>query len=240
MGRVIRLAACLLREGRPLGVSEIARLLALPKATVHRLLTALVAEGAVTRFGALYDISDRTWCLLDAAAAPQHAHLRTVLAPHVMELFHHTRHSASLAVLRGTTVFHLERLQTRTGPPQLANHAPAHATATGKALLAQHADIHQFLDAAALPAFTRQTITCPVGLGEELVAIRTRGVAYDHGEYADGQVGMATAVHGPPGRPVAAIGVSGPRGGFDFASVEPVLRRITHTASTALRRAGSG
>ncbi|MEV6521322.1 IclR family transcriptional regulator [Longispora sp. NPDC051575] len=239
VGRVIRIATCLLREGRPLGISEMARLLGLPKATVHRLVTALVAEGAVVRYGSLYDISDRTWRLLDAAATPPHALLRTVLAPHVMELFHHTRLSTSLAVLRGTMVFHLERLQTRTGRPQLANHAPAHATATGKALLAHHADIHQILGSLPLRAFTARTVADPAQLATELATIRTRGVAYDHGEYVDEQVGMAVAVHGAAGSPVAAIGVAGPRDAVPFASVEPILRRVAHAASTALRRAGT-
>ncbi|MBG6134634.1 IclR family transcriptional regulator [Longispora fulva] len=240
VGRIIRLATCLLREGRPLGISEMSRLLQLPKATVHRLVTALAAEGAVVRYGNLYDISDRTWRLLDAAATPTHALLRTVLAPHVMELFHHTRHSASLAVLRGTMVFHLEHLQTRTSRPQLANHAPAHATAMGKALLAHHHDIHQVLGTTPLPAFTTRTITDPADLTVELASIRTRGVAYDHGEHAEDQVGMATTIDSAPGGPVAAIGVAGPRASFSFASVEPVLRRVAHTASTALRRAMAG
>lgn len=92
----------------------------------------------------------------------------------------------------------------------IGGRAPAHRVASGKALLAcQEAEaLKSFSD--PLPTFTPRSIGTLAELRQELEQVRIQGFALNRGEWRDSVCGLAAIVHDGVGRPMAAIGVSGP------------------------------
>lgn len=87
-----------------------------------------------------------------------------------------------------------------------------HCTASGKALLSTFPDerVEQLLDIEDLRRLTDRTITDPDALFEELETIRERGYATNDEEEIHGIRAIGVPIHGPNGRPVGALSVSGP------------------------------
>jgi DNA-binding IclR family transcriptional regulator len=113
-------------------------------------------------------------------------------------------------------------------------------TAAGKLLLAHSPALTDRYNVdIALEAFTDHTITSIAALAAELARIRRDGVAFNREEYVVGLVGVAGAILGSDGRPLAAMTVGGPSGQLDLVRVELKLRVAVHTASAVLGRSRS-
>jgi DNA-binding IclR family transcriptional regulator len=174
-----------------IGLAEVARRLALPASTTHRLLATLAARGWVTqnpRTGR-YLLSPRVLGIaarLHVRTAP----LRAAARPYLERARKVSGATAQLAVLDGADVIYLEEVAAPDagGSAAPGQTAPAHAAAAGKVLLAQAAD--------AEPR-------------RELERIRRRGYAVDDGELAADVACVAAPVFAASGGAVAAIGVCG-------------------------------
>ena len=193
--------------GRSLG--ELARVLEIPKSSLHAILRTMTQRGWVevdatgNRFGlgvralqvgAAYlesdDVTGLLASVLDALSRQfgETVHLGRLDGPHVVYLA--KRESV-----------HRLRLYSAIG-----RQLPAHATALGKALLAERADeaVDRLLS-WPLAALTPRTITEPKALHEELARVRRRGYAVDREENSEGIVCFAVAV---PLRSPAADAIS--------------------------------
>jgi DNA-binding IclR family transcriptional regulator len=219
-------------------LSQIARRTGLPKTTVHRLLAELELHEAVERAVAGYRLGVLSLSLANRGS--HHDGLRRAVMPHLMDLYESVGHMVSLAVLQGFTVVYLETLHNRRLSQAVLStqrHAPAHVTAAGKLLLAHTPALIDRYDVdVGLEPFTDHTITSIAVLATELARIRREGVAFNREEYVVGLIGMAGAILGPDGRPLAAVTVGGPHGQLDLMRVEPKLRAAVHSASAVLRR----
>ena len=87
---------------------------------------------------------------------------------------------------------------------------PLHASGLGKVMLAFLSKERQdeLLD-TELKKYTRQTITDPIALREELERIRRRGFGRDNGEYLEGTSCLAFPIFNEKSEVVAAMSVSG-------------------------------
>lgn len=196
------------------GLVEVARRLALPASSTHRLLTTLVARGWVTqnpRTGR-YLLSPRVLGLA-ARLHERTAPLRAAARPYLERARKVSGATAQLSVLESADVICLAEVaapgaETSAG----AGHtAPAHATAPGKVLLAQIPD--ERLEILRAPGdyerLTARTITTPLALRRELETSRRRGYAVDNEEQAVGVACVAAPVFAATGSAVAALGVCG-------------------------------
>lgn len=198
---------------QPVGVSELARLLRLPKTTVHRALTTLQVAGWLRTGG-----DDVTRWYLTARALEVGRRVSPLLglretALSVMgRLRDVTGESIHLSILDGDQVYLLERLNSpnivRT-VNEIGGSAPMHASATGKAVLALLPEEQaERVIAAGLTPFTDRTITDPEQLRNELKEVRRRGYATNHGEWRPEVTAVARAVCGQDKQPFAALNVS--------------------------------
>lgn len=197
-GRTLDVLEALAAAPHRCSLVELARVLRIPKSSLHGILRTLMQRGWVeadatgTRFGlgiralqvgaaylATDDAAELLAGVLDGLAARfgETVHLGRLDGPHVVYLA--KRESV-----------HPLRLYSAIG-----RQLPAHATALGKVLLAQRGDdtVDRLLN-WPLPALTKRTITDPRGLRRELSAVRDRGYAVDHGENTEGIVCFAMAV----------------------------------------------
>lgn len=208
-------ALCLLGAFRPgdteLTLAELSRRTKLPKATAHRLLGELAEWDLVERTDHGHRLGVRLFEL--GALAPLQHRLREAAGPSLADLFETTRSTVHLAVLDGSDVVYVHKLDSRHGPvvsSRLGGRMPAYCTGVGKALLA-HAPptaVQQVLG-RPLRRRTPRTVVAPGLVLRELRAVHERGFAIEHEESSKGIACVAAPVLGVDGRAVAAVSVTG-------------------------------
>ena len=201
-------------ERQPIGLSELARAVGLPKSTVQRILLTLAEVG---------------WCRADEAArwrltyrafavgnqARDAGELRGRALPVLHELQLTTGETIHLAAPDGHELVLVERLDTahslRAFLP-LGHRIPLNASATGQAFLAACTDdvVDTYLAGGALPARTAATVTDPDALRARLAGIRARGWSVNPQGLSDGIAAVGAAILGADARPAGALSVSGP------------------------------
>jgi DNA-binding IclR family transcriptional regulator len=227
-------------EQQPIGVSELARVLGLPKTTVHRSLQTLYEAG---------------WLALDAGDPPRwrlsyhttsmlrrhdlESSLREAALPEMQRLRDETGETVFLAVLQGSAGVVVERADG-TKPVRTYNRigarVPLHAAASGQAILAflgreQQDDVI----ALGLEEFSETTITDPDALRAELARIRERGYSINMSGYRPDVVGFGAAVLDRARRPLAGLSVSVPASRFT-ADVVIQLGALVHQAADEIGR----
>ncbi len=211
----------------PLGVTEIAERVGLPKSTVARLLATLAREGAVeqTVGGTDYRIGSRLVTL--AASALPTRNIVALAHPELVDLVRRCGETAGLSILDGTTVHYVDHVET-PNPVRVRDwtgtRAPLHAVPSGLVLLASlsEAAIERYLE-RPMERFTPRTVTTAAALRERLAAATLDGYAWGMGEYAEGINSIAAPVADADGEMVAAIHVHGPSYRFPAPGAEEVV-----------------
>lgn len=232
----LRVLEALARSDSPRGVSDLARDLDLTRSNVHRTLQTLCEAGYVRQVedGRRYECTLRLFEL--ASVLVDGLDVRRLAGRHIRSLSDLTEETVHLAVLDGTEVVYLDKidsLQPIRAYSAVGGRAPAHCVASGKALLSRSSDdvVRRVLD--DLSAHTDNSITEEGALRRELRESRESGCAVNRGEWRSAVGGIAAPVIGAGGAPEAAVGVSGPlhrilgREEFLRRSVLDTARRIS-------------
>jgi DNA-binding IclR family transcriptional regulator len=230
-------------EDRPeWSTTEVARTLALPIPTAHRILAALKRQGYVSqhsetkrfRLGiAALQLGDRARAVVD---------LRSVALPALRRLSQEAGETSLLTVLapgqdRGVCLERVETPQPLRLSVQPGRQLPLHAGASQKALLA-------FMDETAttrivhgtLERLCHATITDARSLLDELARIRDRGWASSFEETNLGVWGIAVPVLSDRGSVVCAVGIAGPSARLTARRVRDDIGRV-HAAATDIAHA---
>lgn len=199
---------------QPIGVSELARGLGLPKSSVQRTLQTLYSAGWIQPVGSeVTRWALTTHMLRISQRAAGELDLRNVAVPVMEELRSLTEETVHLAVPEGDSVIVIERLESpqavRAFIP-LGMAAPIAASANGKAILAARPDAAvRELVGRGLPAYTPATVTGEQAFLAQIAGIRRRGYATNEEEWREGVAAVAAAIT-VNGHPIAGISVSTP------------------------------
>ena len=230
----------LARSGRPRGVTELAVELGLTKSNTHRLLQTLVASDFVRHDPQrrTYSAGLKLWEVGVQVLA--HLDIRDSAGPYLLTLAKKTRETVNLSILDGIHVVFVDRVEdgqhVRGG--YVGVRAPAHALATGKALLA-YASEQTIAQACVKPqAFTAETVVLPRLIRAELAEIRSRGFAFNLGEWRELVNSVAAPIWGRSGTPVASVGVTGPRTRMTRQRLRELTPIVMDAARTISRRLG--
>lgn len=201
-------------ESQPVGLSELARRLGVPKSTVQRCLKTLHEAGWVRPVPgeSRWSITGRAFTVGSAVASGDH--LREVALPELGMLQSAVGETIHLAVPDGDELVLVERLDS---PHQLraflalGTRLPLHAAATGKAYLAALPDEQIAAYLAAAPAkVTERTETDPARLWNEIHVVRKHGYATAEQELHEGISAVAVALRDRSGAARACFSISGP------------------------------
>jgi IclR family acetate operon transcriptional repressor len=192
-----------------MSVRQLAKLVRLSPASVHRLLTTLVSMGWVDQntHTARYRLGTRLLGIGSTGLItnPIVQNGKTLL----IRLATLTGQDAVLSTLVGARVVHLARIQGTKGRPlefEPGVSQPAHAMADGKVLLAYlPAEEREQIYAGGLRSYTSKTITDPAELERELAEVRQKGYAIDRGERFEGMGAVAVPILGSDGMPLLAM-----------------------------------
>jgi DNA-binding IclR family transcriptional regulator len=192
-------------RNQPVALSDVARTLDEPVATVHRALQALAAEGWVRQLapGKRWVVTAR----IEALVGRRHAELAEAVRPALTRLRDATKESAQVSVVDGDDMVAVAvvdsdamlRVVGSTG-----HRFPLHELANGKAVLAR-------MDEHECRRHLERVGADSPDLLDELSRIRRVGYAVNHGGYDVGMSAVGAAIVDPSGFPFAGIGVYGPR-----------------------------
>ncbi len=241
--RALDILMVLGQDSHELGVTEIAKRLAMNKSTVSRVLATLKAEGFVTQ-----NPADRKYRLglkvLELASIVLSTmELRKVAAPRIRELSEKVNETVDMYIIDGHHRVCIDRAEgnreVRTAL-SVGNRAPLHAGAPGKLLLAflPEEKRNALVKDLHLRAFTSKTITSPVKLLEELDTIRNQGFATSLSEYVDLFNSVAAPIRDSSGSVIAALGMSGLVNHFNADKVPEYAAETVKTADLISRELG--
>ncbi len=237
-----------LREG-PLGVTDVAERVGLPKSTTARLLAALTAEGAAEQVagGTDYRIGQQLVSLAASVVSP--LSLIALAKPHLLALTAATGEAAGLSIVDGDLMHYVDQ---EDSPHPVAirdwtgTRFPLHAVSAGIVVLASRRpdEVDAFL-AAPLEGLTAHTVTDPAELRKRIARARAAGCAWTRDESTDGISSVAAPIASRVGEVIGAVHVHGPSYRFPDPSdpsaagaVEGQVVAAAAAVSASLRRAG--
>jgi IclR family pca regulon transcriptional regulator len=194
-----------------LTLSDVARIVNLPRASVRRALFTLEALGYVESAGRYFNLTPKVLTLAQA-------YLSSSPVPRVAQSFlekvsEALGESCSLSILHNDEVIYIARsARKRLGSlhRDVGTHLPAHCTSMGRVLLAAlpDAELEHFLAGATLTPFTRFTITGKNALREALEKTRRNGYSLVDQELEMDLRSLAIPICNAAGRTIAAMNVS--------------------------------
>jgi IclR family KDG regulon transcriptional repressor len=240
--RALQILCCFDDKNPERGVSEIAQVVGLHKATTHRIVTTMVNLGFLERAGAgqkyrlgiqLAELGFQVIRRMDLR--------REALVP-MTHLTESVDEACDLSIYDHGDVFCVEVIQSSHAlaiSARVGMRLPAHCTASGKTFLANlpETELNAIL-AKPLHAYTYKTITSPNDLLQELAKIRQQDYAVDNEEFETGVRAVAVAVHNHDGGVIAAISVAGLSTRFTPERIQEITGALQEAAHAISRRLG--
>ena len=228
---------------RALSLAQVAQNAGLPRATAHRMLTALREIGFIqqeARSG-LYSLGLRLFELGSLALA--NMDLMREAKPFMDRLSRLVGETVHLGVFDGYNVVVVEREepQERASSRNLSGteSAPAYCTSVGKAVLAfQGAEVIDRIVAAGLRPFTAHTLTTGEALRADLAAVRERGYSIDNSEHQIWVRCVAAPIRKSGGQVFAAVSVTGSADRITDERTHQLSGLVIQTADSISRHLG--
>ena len=212
--RALQILGCFDDEHPEMGISEIAQVVGLHKATAYRIVTTLVnygylewiAEAQKYRLGLeLTNLGFKVIRRMD---------LRHEAIPYMKQLVQEWDETCDLSRFEQGKVFYVEVLRSNhalTISAAVGQRLPAHCTASGKLFLAYlSTDEQSEILNQSLDLYTENTLTSADEIREQLETIRNQGYAVDYEEYELGVCAIAAPIYNRKGNVIAAIGSPSP------------------------------
>lgn len=200
VARVAQVLRALDGEPQGLSLSQLAKRVSLPRSTVHRIVTALSAEGLLAA------ASPNGRVLLGPEIARLAAGRREFwreLRPYMQRLADALGETVDVSVLDGDHIRFVDQIpgsHRLRAVSVVGSSFPLYSTANGKAVLAELGpDELLRLLPGRLKRYTDHTITSPAALAVELDTIRREGVAFDREEHTTGISAAGIALRDPSG-----------------------------------------
>jgi DNA-binding IclR family transcriptional regulator len=227
----------------PVGVTEVAERVDLPKSTAARMLASLAREGAVEQVPGetRYRLGPRIESLATSLGSTRS--LIAIARPHLAELAAALGEAAGLSIPDGREVHYIDQVDSPTPNPVgirdwTGSRVPMHAVSSGLVFLAHRpAAVVDRALAEPLVALTDRTVTDPAAIRERLRAVALAGYAWVHDEFAMGISSVAAGLADASGEVVAAIHVHGPSYRFPPAGREAALGLVVATTAGRIGRA---
>lgn len=242
-GKMMDILGSFTTVDRALSLAQIAQTAGLPRATAHRMLTALREIGFIqqeARSG-LYGLGIRLFELGNLALA--NMDLMREAKPFMDRLSRLASETVHLGVFDGYHVIVVEREepQERASARNLSGteSAPAYCTSVGKAVLAfQGSEVIDRIVAGGMKPFTANTLTTAEALKADLAAIRQRGYSIDNSEHQIWVRCVAAPIRNAGGQVFAAVSVTGPADRVTEARTQQLSELVMQTADSISRHLG--
>lgn len=230
----------------PLTITEIAKMLDIPKSTAFELIHTLVEKGYLETDNQ----KQKTFKLGLKAFQTGIAYLEKTdffreIRPLLETLMSATKETVFLVQESNGRVVYIDKVEGTASVKTssvLGSTNPMHCTGVGKALLAAYGDdkIRQIVERTGLSAKTQHSITDRDRLAVEMTATRRRGYAIDDRESELEIFCVAAPIYDKDGNPVAGISIASPASRMvgNQDRITEFGRLVGETALAASRRLG--
>jgi IclR family KDG regulon transcriptional repressor len=212
--RTVQILRAVAAADRAIGVSELARMLGLPAASVFRIVVTLERERFLDRDGSNhYGIGFGAFEVGSAYTA--HLGLEPAFRRVAKRLAAQYDEPVQLAILVGADALYIGKqdcLQSVRLVSTLGTRLPAHVTSVGKALLSclSDSDVDLLYPAGQLAKATVNSIATLAALHNDLRVVRERGWAHDNEEVSIGLQCVGAGIRDDLGRPLAGMSMAVP------------------------------
>jgi DNA-binding IclR family transcriptional regulator len=228
------------KSGVPL--SELARHLEQPKATVFRILFTLKQLGYVEQdpLTETYKLSpQRNWQTQNEVRET----LKAIARPHMERILARFEQTVCLGMLDQDQILYIEILEGLRSIRMAATvnaYAPVHSTSLGKSILAflEGPEAEGVLSRKPVTKLTGKTITSMGVLKRHLALVRKKGYAVDNEETERGARCVGAPIYNTQGRPFAAMSVSGPISYIQGALVPEIAGTLKDACGKTSRQMG--
>ncbi|WP_144791344.1 IclR family transcriptional regulator C-terminal domain-containing protein [Kocuria palustris] len=226
-------------------LADVARRTGLSRATARRLLLTLEQLGYVRTVGREFELTAKVleigYAYLSSLELPE------IAAPHLRRLSERLGESTSVAVLDGSDIVYVARVQARhimNVAISVGTRFPAHATSMGRVLLSELPDdeVRVRCEGPLEHPPAARTVSTLDGLRRRLAEVRRSGYADVDQELEAGLRSVAVPVRDAGARVVAAVNVSmrvGATAADPVAGILPALRECAAGIERDLSAAGA-
>jgi IclR family transcriptional regulator, pca regulon regulatory protein len=198
-------------QNRPMTLSDVARIVELPRATVRRCLLTLQTLHYVESDGRYFSLAPQI--LMLARAYLSSSILPRVAQPFLERVSESTGESCSVSILHGADVIYIARSGRRRMASlhrDVGTHLPAFCTSMGRILLAAlpPKELDKFLVTARFERFTPRTVMEPGALRDIIATVAHDGFCEVNQEFEVDLRSIAVPVRNTAGTIVAAVNVS--------------------------------
>ena len=224
------------------GVSEIAEVVGLHKATTHRILATLMNYGFIERSpdGLKYRLGLE---LVDLGfKVTRRMDLRREALPYLKSLASEINEAVDLSIWDQQLVLYIEMIQSNhalTVAAAVGQHLPAYCTASGKLFLANLPDeeLSAYLQ-KPLQSFTANTVVDTLLIKNMLQHVKQEGVATDNEEFELGVRAVAAPVFNHQNRVIAAVSIPGPASRLTPDRIKELIPALVKTTNEISSRVG--
>jgi DNA-binding IclR family transcriptional regulator len=240
--RAFQIMSCFDDEHPERGISEIAQAVGLHKATAYRIVTTLVNYGYlewiadVQKYRLGLELTNLGFKVI------RRMDLRREALPFMRKFVDHWDETCDLSIFTHGRVFYIEVLRGNhalTIAAAVGQRLPSYCTASGKLFLSYlpAEELDEILK-HPLTAYTKNTITSPDQLRDQLKAIRQQGYATDHEEYEVGIYAIAAPIFNRNGNVIAAIGGPSPTSRMTPERINGITKAFQEAAQAISYRMG--
>jgi IclR family transcriptional regulator, KDG regulon repressor len=226
-----------------LTLTELAQRLDMHRTTLFRLLATLRARNFVSRELGTDRYRLGIQILALASSLLKNLDIREVARPALLALREQTQELVHLAVLDGTDIVTVERIEG--GQPislqtEIGARRPLYCTASGKAVLAFLPDhgVDSIL-AQGMPRVTANTIIDAGAMRRHLGEVRQHGYAWDDEERIEGVRCVAAPVFGHDGSVLGAISIAAPALRMPWERMRALGEEVRRAADVVSQQLGS-
>ncbi|TAL35493.1 MAG: IclR family transcriptional regulator [Spirochaetes bacterium] len=222
-------------DDTPLGITDFARRLGLPKPTVQNLVQTLEHLGYLEKNDAtfkyslgpaLFQLGMKYATNMDLVATAR------VWMENLCLQFHEAVHVGMLVGDKVVIVLRVEPESRFMVFPQVGSVIPFHSTGIGKVLFAfmDGPRREHLMEKSEFPGLTANTIVSPGAYLGELERVRAEGLAFDNEESVAGLSCVSAPIFGERGQVIAAFSVTGRTETF-CAQKEKIINAVRYTGS---------
>ncbi len=230
-------------KSKPMGISEISRVLEIPKSSTHNLLQTLENEGFVEKNTDTKKYKLGTSLIELGYRAQNDLTICQIAKPFLNGINQETDETVHLTLLDNDEVLYVDcveskkRLRTYS---VIGIKAPLYCTAVGKAIMAGLSESHiqQIISNKGLKRLTDLTITDEKTLLKDLAEIRKRGFSIDNKEHEDHLICVGAAIRDANGETFASLSVSGPSDRMTEERILDIGDLVKNTTSEISRKLG--
>ena len=232
--KAVEILRLLIKEYQPLGVTEIAKSLAISKSTAYGILQSFQEEGLVSKDSATkkYTVGKEMMRLSKMVFKGQD--LVSIARPFLEHLANLLDETIFLGVREYDSVKILEVVEAKKDikiSSPIGTKLPINAGATGKIFLSimNNEDIVALLNERGLPEYTETSITDISKYIEEIEKTRRLGYSLEMGEYLKGVASAGTLIY-QDRKPVGAIWFVGFFNSMVEERLNNIIRNLKQTA----------